>query len=1123
MNIVDLIRTLVRERVDEVVGVITNIHGAVAGESPPLEVFARQEWLWTRMPARALLSLAEFFATNTTTSGVETELLVGKEGLTKAEATQQLHFIRGTVTVPTTAAIPMIVNVSGPGAEVAVYVDGTLQRRAVQTLQLALQLDPGLHTIELLAFSDAITIRLPGHIQVTANLENLRAPEWVSLTTGYLDPSMGVVANTLSWVNDARAGGWRVVRRSPELLGELLDIGDVGSKGEYIVVLSGDISGALELGEELLAGPSPLGTVITATYDATLNETYARMRLPADLTVASDNWIGRQVGSGRFDELTRIRKSSSTGVARHIDQNVRLGYVYEYKLQSFGTLDETQTSPWSDIRYMRAGDIDPPASIVFRPGYPRLEGRRINCRFVTPSDEDYAGVKVYFRSTPTPGVITGATLNSITDSSQSWAVNQFQGYTAHVFSGTFQAEDIWSFVASSDLTKVYASGDFPFVPSGGCDFELFYDRPVLTDYGTPRSEDQFSFDAIRDNAGVLDLGIYSFRSFDFVGNEQPVTDSGDTTWTFSGTTAPRTIVEFENRDEFGVISTTWVTAFFTVTPEISLVESGTLTFVSGDQVQDSLVGRQSGDYIVGTTNHHFLWMYPQGPPGALQPPRPVVRRVVSTEAPNTMYLDQAVPSGGRQQIQVGDAYEVYDGATYARVALTRATAIQQLLPIDGPQVFLRVGTPYEGLYVEFYSVVNGLEPEELRTTFVDDDDIAEISSLILSEPLPNQLYVRIDGWDDDCRYWRAYVKKALTDSPTTGWPTLTGLSDGPFDERYLKWDDSILAGTSFQMSAGTGCWYVIVVPVNSVNVDGPRLTCVRGIGGTVCTGLCVASGDGVFYDVAVREFDDPAPTEGKNLITWKFRDGGITPTRLQFRLAGRQLSAPSLPSQELTYTYRTTLGQRYVDQDARLGADPLNNELADGAVGVGTEASFVHAGLSTHTPVLLGGVWDIWSYTLEAYDGATLIDQYPIDFMSAYNIPSNAVQFSYVNAYNAYPGTNSQFCDDPYTNIVEWGITPSYTALDDLYTIRVHFQQTGDPQTYLLVDNLPLRQYTSWYHAISGYVRNQSCVGPIAVSYRYIVEIAQAPNVGIDSIISAWVSDTVYLCDGIPDPYSQCP
>jgi hypothetical protein len=1126
MNLIDLIRRLVREETNQFRGVVSNIHGTVAGESPPLDAAAPQDWLWTKVPAKALLSFEELSATIAEAAGLQTDIVSGKEGVTRVEGTQQLHFIRGTTVVPVSTAIPMIATVGGPGAEVAIYIDGTLQRRAAASLQISAQLDAGTHIIEVVAYSESVTIQLPRDVTIRATLEKLRAPEWIDVDNGYLDPVMGVAANVLEWVNDSRAGGWRVMRRATELLGELYEIGSVNPQGEYAIVLSGDLSGALDIGEELTAGPDSLGVVIGTVYDGTGDETYARLRLPYSLTNPALSWVGRQVGSGRFDELARIRRSSSTNSVIYKDQNVRVGSIYEYKLQAFGRYDETQVSPWSEIRYTRAGDIDPPGPIAFARGYPRLEGRRINCRFSTPSDEDYAGVKVYFRASPYRGVVTGATIDSITDSSQTWALNQFRGYTVHVFSGGAQTNDLWGLVASSDITTLYTSGDMPSVPGTGRDFEMFFDRPVLTDFGSPNSEDQFAFDAIRDTGGSLDLGTYLFKTFDYVGNEQTASgDDGAQSWTFSGTEAPRTVVEFENRDALDVLSTVWTSAYFTVTPEITRIESGTLNYVSGDVVQDYGAPRFSGQYVEGATNHAFIWMYPQGDPSATSPVRPVLRRVVATEAPYTLYLDQAVPSGGFNQVQSGDTYEIYNGATYARVGIDRAASLQQLLPIDGRMTFKRVGAPYAGLYVDFYSVVDGLEAEALRTTFVDDDDIAEISRLILAETVPGTLYVRIDGWDDDTRYWRCYARKALADDPVTGWPTTTGLKDGPYDERYLRWDDSLRAGNSFEFAAGDGCWYVIAVPVNSVNEDGPRVCCVQSIGGVPCTPDCVTSGNNVFYDVAVQEFDDPVPTQGKNLIRWKFRTIGISPTRLQFRLRGSRPAEPTIPSRELTYNYRTTLGSRYVDQDARLGSNPTANELADGAVAVGVEASFVHDGLPVHMTQVLGGQIDEWDYVLEAYDGATLVDQYPVSFTSYYNMSgvSSGVQFTFVNAYNAYPGNNTPACDDPYTNVVEWGITPAVSASDHLYTLKVWFQRLGDNNTYLLVDGLGIRDYTSWHHAINGYVKNASCVGPMAVAHRYYIEIIQAPNFLIDSAMSAWISDTVYVCDGVPNPTILCP
>ena len=89
----------------------------------------------------------------------------------------------------------------------------------------------------LLAFDEGNSPIDPERV---ARLENLRKPQWKSLTTGYVDAFMANPADILEWYTDPRCGGWRVMRRETELLGPIVDASGVGIKGQIGIVISGD-------------------------------------------------------------------------------------------------------------------------------------------------------------------------------------------------------------------------------------------------------------------------------------------------------------------------------------------------------------------------------------------------------------------------------------------------------------------------------------------------------------------------------------------------------------------------------------------------------------------------------------------------------------------------------------------------------------------------------------------------------------------------------------------------------------------------------------------------------------------------------------------------------------------
>ncbi len=250
-------------------------------------------------------------------------------------------------------------------------------------------------------------------------------------------------------------------------------------------------------------------------------QTMVRLRLDPSVSGPSVNWIGRFVGSGKWNELARVRRSSVTGTVKYSDTAVRVGNIYEYKLQSFGLADETQVSPWSEIEYVRAGDVDPPGNITFLPGYPALtEPRRVTAKFFTPEDEDYAGVRVYYRQTAYSGTVLSASGDWVVPAGGgSFTPNAYVGYTLQIPSGGSIEDDLFQVVTSNSSLTFYTSGSLFQVPEAGDRLVIFYDKPILTDYGSPDQEDQVSFEPVFVGTR-LGSGDYHFRTFDYTGNEQ---------------------------------------------------------------------------------------------------------------------------------------------------------------------------------------------------------------------------------------------------------------------------------------------------------------------------------------------------------------------------------------------------------------------------------------------------------------------------------------------------------------------------------------------------------------------------------------------------------------------------
>lgn len=530
----ELLRRLVRQQTVKIGGRVPNLYGAVPGESPPLAPAAIQSWLWSQLPGRGLPTIDEFYAA-ITTSGFDAREVVADHGtvIVSSDAST-IHLVRGVVTVPSNMAVGLAILLSGTQGECLVMLDGVLQRRGADALELSIAMDKGDHLLEILAYTKTLAITLPPHIKVSASIERLEPPRWHSVEPGYLDPALGVSSVRLTWFNDLRAGGWRLARREQRLVGILAAIGELDQRGEFGVTFAGDQTSVLVRNEELCAGSATMGTVLEATYEATSDLTAVRVRLEATRSEIDADWVGRPAGIGRFADLTKVTRTGSQGTVSWQDTQVRVGNVYEYRLQAYGLLERGGVSPWSETRYVRAGDVIGPGPITFFDNYPVSSDQiRVRCRFATPDDDDYGGVRVYFREYMTTGLLASASSTSLFPTSAAWAVNVYSGAQVWVYSAVVSGQgvgfaDVYE-VASNDATSLVVVGEVDPIPSGGWAYSLRNERPIFTDFGKPSAEDQFSFDLIT-RGGQVASGEYVFKSFDFTGNES---DDTAPRWVYS--------------------------------------------------------------------------------------------------------------------------------------------------------------------------------------------------------------------------------------------------------------------------------------------------------------------------------------------------------------------------------------------------------------------------------------------------------------------------------------------------------------------------------------------------------------------------------------------------------------
>jgi len=557
MSLVEFIKQAIRQQTNLIGVPVRNLYGAVAGQSPAVLNQQTAVWMVASVPATALPSIDQFYnlfasgsaVTNTTLQAVNG--IVGITGNYSSGSSPTATLFRGLVEFPGPTVIPIGIVANGPTNEFAVYLDGILQRSGNTSLNQTLAVSAGRHLLEIVTLATEIYIAVPASLRVFTDSDVLQAPVWSSLTTGYVDPILGNIGNTLVWYNDVRAGGWIVSRRTLTYLAEITAMSPVGYGGGYSVEITGDVTGQVTVGDELVSGNNTIGTILGSSYDSTTTVTTVNLQLPSYYIDTDPLWLNRTAAVGRFVEQARRSRIGAVGQITWIDSNVAVGTSYEYQLNSYGFFDPSQLSPPSLIEEITAGDNAAPASITFVTGYPQVFDDVVTVRFTTPADLDYDGVQVQYYDNPLSGTSSGSnTTSTLNDTTLSMVTNQWAGYYLFITSGTGAGQT--GLVISNTSTQFTLDSttlwDSSYIPDATSTYELYQLTTILTDYGFTSTVDQFRFTAPGE-------GLYYFLTFDRGSNIQDRFSCAS--WTYDkadALTVPVTNVSVTNVGQNGQIS-----------------------------------------------------------------------------------------------------------------------------------------------------------------------------------------------------------------------------------------------------------------------------------------------------------------------------------------------------------------------------------------------------------------------------------------------------------------------------------------------------------------------------------------------------------------------------------------
>lgn len=538
LSLLESIRKLIRQDTVKVGGTIGNLHGAVRTDLGELSSSTIQTWLAMTIPGRQMPTLAEFlsaFAENPSSMRLEAAL-DGVTSVTSGPST--ITLLRTVVDVERTTSFSLDLEIPNTTAVAAVYVDGVLQRTLRSSGAVPVSIPAGKHVLYVLLASPTAKVTVPTRIALVGETDVPKAPEWVSITSGYLDEVSGGSANVLRWASDPEVGNYRVLRRQPVLIGDLTVAGDgevievsgFGGGDTYTILLGNDQTERIEAGAVLLSSGETVGIVLRTGLD-TNGDTEVVCRLPLGLS-EPPSLVGQLLYTGTFTELTRVTRVANTAYVEYVDSAVSLGTSYEYALQATGLVDESVLSPLSQVQFITTGDGAPPGSITLVSGYPKVLNRNVTVRFTTPADLDYAGVNTYWRQEvkngANPYAGTAVSGPTVTVSPGTLTASTLAGYRLRLnvpnYTGatyTITGNSTSTLTLSESVDADFAAA---FAAAAPVNLTIYKDTQVKTDAGLPNRLDEFSFFA-------ANYGTYYFVTVDRSGNQQDF--SAGVTWNYT--------------------------------------------------------------------------------------------------------------------------------------------------------------------------------------------------------------------------------------------------------------------------------------------------------------------------------------------------------------------------------------------------------------------------------------------------------------------------------------------------------------------------------------------------------------------------------------------------------------
>ncbi len=388
-DFIEQVRRVVDEQTNKT-GAVGNLFGVPdASEVVPL-LAKRQAWYALQVSALSLPSLAQAIEQHTY-ERLPVEHLEGVLGVVQPSLLAPNYARLLLTLVRVSQARTMTIKVNAPGATVRVYLGSTLVMGGHDFLKGEVALPAGDTPLYILLYGGSET----PNIELAADVECVRAdptPDapYVRPVEFYeIDPGLGRVAARLEWLNDAMASAWTIYRASAVSLADIEATTDNGD-GTFEFVLPGVHTTTIPVGTDLYGALYPFGRVQTVTDD-TVDTTVTVVLDDLASTTAADWDTQTCYVAGAFEALTHVHNSGSALIV-YDDGSVSRNMIYLYRVTAFGIFSVTE-SDLSPARWVFTNDHQAPDPVTIV--NVSLDGLLLTVVFTTPTDLDYAGVRVY--------------------------------------------------------------------------------------------------------------------------------------------------------------------------------------------------------------------------------------------------------------------------------------------------------------------------------------------------------------------------------------------------------------------------------------------------------------------------------------------------------------------------------------------------------------------------------------------------------------------------------------------------------------------------------------------------------------------------------------------------------